>query len=105
MPNDVNREALGIEVDSSLPSVRLVRAFKQLKVERGFPDIIRADHTLESLGQCFTQWYSGNGMIIEYIDLGKSDQNSYIERFNWSYRTEALDTWLFKDLDEAREMT
>jgi len=44
-------------------------------------------------------------LMIDYIEPGKPNQNAYIERFNRSYRTEVLDTWLFHDLDEVREMS
>ena len=103
--DDFNREVLAIEVDTSLPSARLVRVFEQLKAERGLPETLRTDNGPEFLGQCFTQWCSDNGITIDYIEPGKPNQNAYIERFNRSYRTELLDTWLFKDLDEVRAMT
>lgn len=38
--DDFNREALAIEIDTSLPSRRLVRVFEQLKAERGLPDVL-----------------------------------------------------------------
>lgn len=41
--NDYNRECLGIEVDLSLPSVRIIRALKQMIEWRGKPSAIRCD--------------------------------------------------------------
>lgn len=32
-------------------------------------------------------------------------QNSYIERFNRTFRTEVLDMYVFRDLDEVREIS
>lgn len=103
--DDFNREALAIEIDTSLPSARLVRVFEQLKAERELPDVLRTDNGPEFLGECFTEWCHDNGIVIDYIEPGKPNQNAYIERFNRSYRTEVLDTWLFHDLDEVREIT
>jgi putative transposase len=42
--DDFNREALGIEVDFSLPSERVIRALDQIIAWRGKPSIIRADN-------------------------------------------------------------
>lgn len=103
--DDFNREALAIEIDTSLPSTRLVRVFEQLKAERGLPDVLRTDNGPEFLGGTFTDWCENNGVMIDYIEPGKPNQNAYIERFNRSFRTEVLDTWLFRDLDEVREIT
>ena len=103
--DDFNREALAIKIDTSLPSARLVRVFEQLKAEHGLPDVLRTDNGPEFLGECFTSWCKENKITIDYIEPGKPNQNAYIERFNRSYRTEVLDTWLFRDLDEVREMT
>jgi putative transposase len=103
--DDFNREALKIEIDTSLPSRRLVRVFEQLKSERGLPDVLRTDNGPEFLGQVFTEWCEDNGIMIDYIEPGKPNQNAFIERFNRSYRNEVLDTWLFRNLDEVRELT
>ena len=103
--DDFNREILAIEIDTSLPSERLTRVFEQIKATRDLPDVLRTDNGPEFLGERFTSWCQDNGIMIKYIEPGKPNQNAYIERFNRSYRTEVLDTWLFRDLDEVREIT
>ncbi|MEM1145574.1 MAG: transposase, partial [Pseudomonadota bacterium] len=59
----------------------------------------------EFLGEAFTEWCRTEGIFIDYIEPGKPNQNAYIERFNRSYRYEVLDVWLFRNLDEVREIT
>lgn len=103
--DDFNREALAIEIDTSLTSLRLIRVFEQLNEERGLPNILRTDNGPEFLGMEFTDWCKANGIFIDYIEPGKPNQNAYIERFNRSYRTEVLDVYLFTSLDEVREIT
>ena len=44
--NDYNREGLGIELDFSLPAVRVVRSLNQIIAWRGKPQNIRLDNVL-----------------------------------------------------------
>lgn len=89
--DDYNREAIAIEVDTSLRSVRLVRLFERIRSERSLPDILRTDNGPEFLGEVFTNWCTEHGIFINYIATGKPYQNAFIERFNRSLRNEALD--------------
>lgn len=44
--DDFNREGLGIEIDFSLPSVRVIRVLEQIIEWRGSPKEIRCDNVL-----------------------------------------------------------
>jgi putative transposase len=101
--DDFNREALHIEVDTSITSARLVRIFEQIKRDHGLPQVIRSDNGPEFLGENFVQWLKVNGVALRYIQPGKPNQNAYIERFNRTFREEVLDQHLFARLEDVRE--
>ncbi len=101
--DDFNRQALHIEVDTSITSERLIRVFERLKRDRGLPQVLRTDNGPEFLGESFCQWAKGAGMAIQYIQPGKPNQNAYIERFNRTVRDEVLNLHLFASLDDVRE--
>ena len=103
--DDHHREALAIEIDTSLRAQRVLRVFERLKVERGLPDVLRVDNGPEFLSHEFKDWMKENGVLIQYIQPGKPNQNAFIERFNRSYRHEVLDLYLFRNLSEVREIT
>jgi putative transposase len=103
--DDFNREALAIEIDTSLRNERLVRVFERLRDTRGLPDLLRVDNGPEFLSGCFVDWMKQNGVLIQYIQPGKPNQNAFIERFNRTYRNELLGMYLFGSLDEVRELT
>ena len=103
--DNCTREALVIEVDTSLRSARLVRVFEMLRATRGLPEVLRVDNGPEFLGRVFTDWRRANNVRIEYIQPGKPTQNAFIERFNRSLRREVLDLYLFKSLSEVRHAT
>jgi len=48
--DDFNREAIGMEVDFSLPSERVIRELKQIISWRGKPQVIRCDNVLNAIG-------------------------------------------------------
>ncbi len=59
----------------------------------------------ELVSLTLAQWAEEHGVMLEFIRPGKPTQNAFIERFNRTYRTEILDFYLFRTLNEAREIT
>ncbi len=99
------REVLGIEIDTSLPAVRIVRALEQIAAWRGYPKEIRCDNGPEMLAHVFVEWCEEHNIKLRYIEPGEPNQNPFIERFNRTYRGEVLDAYLFDDLDQVRDIT
>ncbi len=54
--DDYNREGLGIEVDFSLPAVRVIRALEQIIEWRGKPNSIRCDNGPELISGQLMEW-------------------------------------------------
>jgi len=50
-------------------------------------------------------WAEEKNVMLNFIQPGKPTQNSYIERFNRTYRDELLDLYLSRTLTEDRQMT
>jgi putative transposase len=100
--DDFNREALWIEVDTSLPAERVVRVLEQLLVWRDKPTHIHMDNGPELISQRLERWAAEKHIELLHIQPGKPAQNAYIERFNRTYREEVLDAYLFDDLEEVR---
>lgn len=89
--DDFNREGLAIEIDTSLIGAWLIRVFKRLAAEHSLRDPVRVDNRPEFLGTEFTNWAKGHGMLIQYIQPGKPNQNTFIKCLNRTYRDKAQD--------------
>jgi putative transposase len=60
--DDCNREALGIEVDFSLPSERVIRALEQIMQWRGAPRVIRCANGPEYVSAAIAEWARRRGI-------------------------------------------
>ena len=98
-----NREALGIDVDFSLPSERVIRSLDQIISWRGYPSVIRCDHGPEYISAALQGWANKRGIRTEYIQPGNQQQNVYVERFNRTVRYEWPAQYLFDTVDEVQD--
>jgi putative transposase len=103
--DDYNRESLWIEIDTSLPSLRVIRVLDRLLEMRGKPLRIRVDNGPEFVSDKLQLWCEERNIQLQFIQPGKPVQNAFIERNNGSLRRELLDAYHFFTLAEVRLMT
>jgi putative transposase len=97
------REMLAIEVDTSLPSVRVVRVLEKLRQHRALPVRIVIDNGTEFTAKVLDQWAYENKVTLHFITPGRPMENGYIESFHGKFREECLNEHWFLNLDDARE--
>jgi putative transposase len=102
--DDYNRESLCTEVDTSLPSLRVIRVLQRIIEARGKPKTIRVDNGPEFISDKLQLWCDEQQISLQFIQPGKPTQNAFVERKNGSMRKELLDAYLFFSLEEIREM-
>jgi len=101
--DDFNREGLGIEVDVSLPSLRVMRSLEQIIEERGKPKVIRCDNGPEYISGALANWAQERGIKLSFIQTGNPQQNAYVERYNRTVRHEWLEMNEFTSIEHAQE--
>jgi putative transposase len=103
--DDYNREALAIEIDLNLPAQRIIRVLDRVAAWRGYPAKLRMDNGPELTSIRLAEWSEIHGVVLDFIQPGKPTQNSFVERFNRTYREELLDMYVFSRLSEVRNLT
>lgn len=98
------REALCMEVDTSLPGLRVVQVLERVAQERGLPEALQVDNGPEFISRVVDQWAYAHGVALHFIDPGKPVQNAFIESFNGKFRDECLSQSWYTSLEDARQI-
>ena len=100
--DNFTRECLALEVDTSLPSLRVIRVLDQIAEHRALPQVIRTDNGPEFTSRRFLSWSMEKRVRATTIQPGKPVQNAHIESFNGRFRDECLNVNWFSNLNDAR---
>ena len=103
--DDCTREALVIEVDTSLTGHRIVRLLEEAATFRGaYPRAIVCDNGPEFISHVLDEWADTHGVKLQFIQPGKPVQNCFVESFNGRLRDECLNQNWFINLGDARRI-
>jgi putative transposase len=102
--DDFTRECVAIEVDRSLPGLRVVRVLDRLAETIGLPEILVMDNGPEFSGRALDTWAYARGVHLRFIRPGKPIENAFVESFNGKFRDECLNEHWFASVAEARAL-
>lgn len=98
------REALALEVDTSLPGSAVVRVLARLGVQRPLPRQLVLDNGPELISRVLEAWAHERAVALHFIDPGKPIQNAHCESFHGRLRDECLNEHWFLGLADARQI-
>ena len=102
--DEVTRECIALEVDSSITGQHVTRYLNKTMLFRGRPKEILSDNGPEFTSNALNAWAYEKHIEHVFIDPGKPMQNGFIESFNGKLRDECLNLNWFHNLQEAREI-
>lgn len=98
------REALALEVDTSLPGSRVARVLERLCGQRERPTQLVLDNGPELISRVLEEWAHQHAVALHFIDPGKPIQNAHCESFHGRLRDECLNEHWFLGLSDARRI-
>jgi putative transposase len=100
--DEFTREALAMEVATSITAEDTVRVLDRLARERGAPEHVRCDNGPELTAHALRDWCRFSRAETAFIEPGAPWQNPFVESFNGRVRDELRDVEQFSGLAEAR---
>ena len=90
--DQLTREGLAAEVDTSLPGPRVARVLDGIVVRQSTANLkmIVSDNGTELTCNAMLKWTKENGVEWHYIAPGKPQQNGFMESFNGKLRDKCL---------------
>lgn len=102
--DEVTRECLALEVDSSITGQRVTSFLNKAALFRGLPIEILTDNGPEFTSNAMNAWVYDKNIEHVFTDPGCPTQNCYIESFNGKFRDECLNQHMFRNIQEARKI-
>lgn len=100
--DEFSRFSPEIEIDTSLPSGRVIAVLEQIAARVGLPKTLKFDNGPEFASLKLARWAADRNIDLHFIDHGKPMQNGHVESFNSRLREECLNEHDFPNLIEAQ---
>jgi putative transposase len=99
-----SRECPHIEVDTSLPGVRVVRVLEMLAARRQLPERRLVDNGPECVCRTLAEWAERRGVLLAFTRPGKPTDKPHIESTGGRFRDECLNAHYFLSVLDARRI-
>ena len=100
--DNMTRESLTIEVNSSFSGQAVAEVLERLAQTTGLPKAIQVDNGPEFVSKALDEWAHRRKVKLAFSRPGTPTDNPFIEAFNGRFRQECLDQNWFESLDDAR---
>ncbi len=86
-----------------MPALRVIKSLNQVIEWRGAPLKIRCDHGPDYVSEALKDWAEKRGILLQFIQPGKPQQNAYIEQYNKTVRYDRLAHYHFDTIAQLQD--
>lgn len=102
--DDYSRQVIGQLVSFSINGRQVADFLDRLIDQRKKPNQITCDNGTEFTCKTMYYWQQQTGVKLGFIQPGKPIQNAFVESLNGKFRSECLNQYWFKNIEEAKEL-